>query len=140
MKTKLLIIVLTLSVTNSYAQNKRDIIGKWIQMNGESGIEIFQKGEKFFGKIIWIKDPNQPNGSPKTDIRNPDVRFRKRSILGLILITDLIYTNGKWIDGKIYSPKDGIYADCSIALQNENELKVTILKSIFKTTKIWKRL
>ena len=139
MQLKFLILTFTL-VISTFVHCQQKITGKWINEDNDAQIEIFQKEAKFFGKIDWLKEPNQPNGRPKTDLKNENESLRKRPIIGLIVLSDLTFSNGKWINGKIYSPKNGISVSCSATILKENELKLTLSKSVFKTTKIWKRI
>jgi uncharacterized protein (DUF2147 family) len=125
---------------SSFAHSQQKITGRWINEDNDAQIEIFQKESKFFGKIIWLKEPNQPNGKPKTDMNNENERLRKRPILGLVILSDLTFSNGKWINGSMYSPKNGVSIACAASLITENELKLTLSKSVLKTTKIWKRI
>lgn len=139
MQIKFLILTFTFFIS-SFALSQQKIIGKWINEDNDAKIEIFQKESKFFGKIVWLKEPNQPSGKPKTDLKNENENLRKRPIIGLVILSDLIYSNGKWINGSMYSPKNGVSVACSATLINENELKLTLSKSVFSTTKIWKRI
>ena len=139
MQLKFLILTFTLFIS-AFAYSQKKITGKWINEDNDAQIEIFQKESKFFGKIVWLKEPNQPSGKPKTDLKNENENLRKRSIIGLVILSDLVYSNGKWINGSMYSPKNGMSVDCTATLLNENELKLTLSKSVFKTTKIWKRI
>lgn len=123
------------------AQNKGDLIlGRWITDNGDSRIEFYQKEGKYYGKIIWLKEPLKPDGTAKTDIKNPNPAMRNRSILGLVIVSELEFKNGQFVNGKIYSPKEGKTLDCAILSENNRELKITISKSLFSTSRIWKRL
>ena len=123
------------------AQNKGDLIlGKWITDNGDSQIEFYQKEGKYYGKIIWLKEHLKPDGTAKTDIKNPNPAMRNRSILGLVIVSELEFKNGQFVNGKIYSPKEGKTLDCAILSENNRELKITISKSLFSTSRIWKRL
>ena len=56
-KTSLLIAFIAFSL-QLFAQKKDDILGKWVNPSGEGQIEIYKRGEKFFGKLVWIKEPN----------------------------------------------------------------------------------
>ena len=123
------------------AQNKGDlIVGKWITDNGDSQIEFYQKEGKYYGKIIWLKEPLKPDGTAKTDIKNPNPAMRNSSIMGLVIVSELEFKNGQFVNGKIYSPKEGKTLDCAILSENERELKITISKSLFSTSRIWERL
>ena len=123
------------------AQNKGDLIlGKWITDNGDSQIEFYQKEGKYYGKIIWLKEPLKPDGTAKTDIKNPNPAMRKTPVIGLVIISELEFKNGQFVNGKIYSLKEGKTLDCAILSENNRELKITISKSLFSTSRIWKRL
>ena len=139
MQFKFLILTFTLFIS-TFAYSQKKITGKWINEDSDAQIEIFQKESKFFGKIVWLKEPNQPDGKPKTDFKNENENLRKRPIIGLVILSDLMYSNGKWINGSMYSPKNGVSIACAASLINENELKLTLSKSVLKTTKIWKRI
>jgi len=139
MQLKFLILTFTLFIS-TFAYSQKKITGKWINEDNDAQIEIFQKESKFFGRIVWLKEPNQPSGKPKTDLKNENDNLRKRPIIGLVILSDLVYSNGKWINGSMYSPKNGVSVACSATLINENELKLTLSKSVFTTTKIWKRI
>ena len=136
----LLILVTTISTVGFSQSLNSKILGHWLNDDGTSQIEIFQKDDKYFGKIIWLKEPNQPNGKPKVDKNNPNPALREKPIVGLEIITDLEFINGNWVNGTIYSPKEGQTVNSSMLLLNENILKVTASKFLFSTTKIWKRL
>ena len=137
----LILFIATFSSMFGLAQNKGDlIVGKWITDNGDSQIEFYQKEGKYYGKIIWLKEPLKPDGTAKTDIKNPNPAMRNSSIMGLVIVSELEFKNGQFVNGKIYSPKEGKTLDCAILSENERELKITISKSLFSTSRIWKRL
>ena len=75
MKSKILIAFATLILFShvSKAQNKADdIIGNWLTTGKEPAkIQIYKSGEKFYGKIVWLKIPTN-NGKAKVDNNNPD--------------------------------------------------------------------
>ena len=119
--------------------NSKQIVGKWYDENKDAQIEMFQKGNMLFGKIVWLKEPNDAQGKPKLDKFNPDPAKRNKPILGLEIITGLEFVEGKWIKGKIYSPKEGQTAYCSVSLQNEKELSINVSKYLFSTTKVWRK-
>lgn len=65
----------------AFAQNADPILGKWQNPSGEGKIEIYKKGDKYFGKLYWIKDAN------KKDEKNPDAKLRNRKIQGLEILS-----------------------------------------------------
>jgi len=64
---------------------------------------------------------------------------RNRYILGIDIINGLQYSDGKWVNGTIYLPKRGIYADCKVELLSNGRLKIIVSKSGFTKTQIWTR-
>jgi uncharacterized protein (DUF2147 family) len=116
-----------------YAQSDSDRIkGEWLNHLGNAKVEIFERDGKFFGKIIWIDIPKDVDINMATDKNNPDPSLRSRKILGLEMIADLVYNNGEWIDGKLYSPEKGRTVDCKLEISEDNEtLYLTASKGWF---------
>jgi len=133
-----LLVALTSTV---FAQKKDDILGKWVNSSGEGQIEIFKKGEKFYGKLVWIKEPNE-NGKPKTDDKNPNASLRNKPIVGLEIVKDFDYEDGKYIDGKVYDPKTGKTYSGNMTLVGQNQLNMRgyIGISLIGRTESWKRV
>ena len=92
-----------------YAQSGDAIVGKWINPSGEGQIQIYKKGNLYYGKLSWIKAPNdEATGQPKTDINNPDKSLRTRPLLGLELLKDFKFDGEDVYEGgSIYDPKNG---------------------------------
>jgi uncharacterized protein (DUF2147 family) len=92
-----------------------DILGVWFNSEKDAQIEIAKCGEKYCGTVVWLKDPNYPEGSkdgipgtPKIDHHNPDPSLRKTPIIGLRIVHDFSYAGENlWKDGKVYDPKNG---------------------------------
>ncbi|WP_131539611.1 DUF2147 domain-containing protein [Pedobacter nototheniae] len=108
---------------NTMAQNKDAIVGKWLNPSGEGQIEIYKKGDKYFGKLAWIKEPNL-NGKPKVDAKNPETSLQSRPLLGLEILKNFVYDDGKWTDGTIYDPKSGKTYSCNMTLKSADVLNV----------------
>ncbi len=131
------------------------IIGKWQPSNGRSVIKIykgFQDGEdtdKYYGKIIWLKEPNDKEGNPRKDINNEDEASRDNPLKGLKMIKDLefVEVDGKevlWDEGTIYDPNNGTEYSfkATINKKKENVLagKGYIGVSLFGREDTWTRL
>ncbi len=125
------------------AQNKADdIAGIWLT-NGDdqAKIQIYKSADKFYGKIIWLKNP-LINGSPKVDINNPDKTKRTNPIIGLALLSGFKFNNDDaWKGGVIYDPQNGKTYSCNISLKDKNTLKVRgyIGISLLGRTEVWTR-
>ena len=140
MKRLLLLVLMIGFLINTQAQEPSDkIVGIWLNSNESYKIEIYKAGATYSGKIVWLaKVESKPNLQPK-DKNNPKPELRNRYILGLDIITRLHYVAGKWVNGTIYTPKRGMYADCEVELPTNGQLKIIVSKSGFSKTQIWTR-
>ncbi|GAA3953612.1 DUF2147 domain-containing protein [Pedobacter ginsengiterrae] len=108
---------------NAIAQNKDAIVGKWLNASGEGQIEVYKKGDKYYGKLAWLKEPNL-NGKPKMDSKNPTASLQSRPLLNLEILKDFVFEDGKWTDGTIYDPKSGKTYSCNISLKGNDVMNV----------------
>lgn len=140
-KSSLFILLVAFSFS-AFAQKKDDILGKWLNPSGEGQIEIYKRGDKFFGKLAWIKQPNDEKGKPKTDEKNPTESLRSKPLLGLEILKNFVFDDGKWIDGTIYDPKSGKTYSCKISLKDANQLSIRgfIGVSLIGRTEVFKRV
>ncbi|GAB2692612.1 DUF2147 domain-containing protein [Mucilaginibacter koreensis] len=108
----------------AFAQQGDQIIGKWLNSSGEGQIQIYKKGSHYFGKLAWIKIPNDETGKPKTDQKNPNESLRSRPLLNLEILKDFAFDGDDvYEDGTIYDPKSGKTYSCKMTLDG-NKLKV----------------
>lgn len=138
--------LLSLSLSSFLTADKQDgdaLIGVWEPGNGRAKVKVTKIGEKYYGKIVWLKEPNDEKGQPKTDKNNPDESLRSTPLLGYRLLKDFVYKGDKtWEEGTIYDPENGSTYNCTIKLKDENTLEVRgyIGVSMIGRTDIWKRL
>lgn len=92
-----------------FSQNEADIIGLWVPKKGDSHIRIEKIGNKYFGKVVWLEKPNDPDtGKPETDDKNPDEALRNQPVLGLRVLKDFVYEGkGVFKSGTAYDPNNG---------------------------------
>ncbi len=141
MKTLSLCFALMLFTTLTFAGNA-NILGKWYTTNKEGIVEIYQCGSKLCGKIVWLKEPNKDDGTPKTDENNPDASKKKQPIIGLSMLKGFVPDGDKaWEDGEIYDPKNGKTYSCEMELNGEVlEVRGYIGISLFGRTEKWTRV
>ncbi|MBD2769777.1 DUF2147 domain-containing protein [Hymenobacter sp. BT664] len=138
----LLLSLLAAAFSVQAAPNPDAVLGVWKNGEGTGMIQIFKKGDKYFGRIVWLKVPNNPDGTPRTDVNNPDEAKRKTPLKGLENMRDFTFTgDNKWEEGKIYDPKNGNDYSCQMTLVDPNTLEVRgfIGVSLFGRTDVWKR-
>lgn len=105
------------------AVSAQDVIGKWKLEDGTAIVEVYQQGDVFNGKIVWLENPTEADGSPAKDDKNPDKALRSRQVLGLNMLHGLKKDGAKYSGGKIYDPGNGKTYNCSMVVSG-NILKV----------------
>lgn len=106
-------------VEKATAQQADDIIGIWMPSEGTSYICIYKgkENEKYYGQIVWLKEPNDENGKPKRD-PNGDL------VLKMVNLKDFVFEDEEWTDGTIYDPKSGNLYYCTIEMPKKDKLEV----------------
>lgn len=125
-----LLITLAMSLffcVGSFAQNAADkIIGtyKAVQDGNETKVKIFKYQDGYRAQVIWLKEPNNADGTPKRDHRNPDKA--KRNVLSsqIVIIDKVKYRDGMWQDGKVYDPTKGKEFKVEIKFKDAKTLEV----------------
>lgn len=126
---------------SALAQQATDILGTWLNEEGDAKIEVYQEGEVFFGKLIWIKDYETLPKERQLDSKNPDPKLRTRSKLGMILMKDLVFDDDEWTDGEIYDARSGKLYSLTATLDGNNKLDLRgyVGVSLFGRTSSWTR-
>lgn len=118
------------------------ICGLWFSEDGGAKLQIYQKGDTYEAKIVWLKEP-ELNGRPKVDEKNPDPALRAKPILGLVLLHDLRKTDDANVykGGRIYDPKNGKTYDGQITFRGDTlALRGFVLGMPFLgRTSVWSR-
>jgi uncharacterized protein (DUF2147 family) len=116
------ILSIILSTSSSFAQDITT--GSWFNEEKSAKVQFYNKDNKIFGKIIWLKEPTKA-GKPRTDEFNPNSKLKETPLLGLIFLKNFkAKGNGKWEDGQIYDPKNGKTYSSEINQLNANQLNV----------------
>jgi len=142
MKNLTLFAVFMLLVSSVFAQNHNGILGKWQNPSGEGRIEITKKGEKYYGTLYWLKQPNDENGQPKKDKKNPDETKRSRTIKGSQILEGFTAKeNGLYDGGTIYDPKSGKTYSCKMTLKGDKlDIRGFVGLSLLGRTETWTRV
>ena len=101
----------------SFAQ---DVTGKWKLEDGTAIVEVYRSGDVFNGKIVWLADPTEDDGSPAVDSNNPDKALRSRKLIGLNMLSGLKETGkNEYSGGSIYDPGNGKTYNCSMKVEGD---------------------
>lgn len=121
--TALLLLTSRISAQNAQADR---LVGEWYTEDGKSLVKIFKAtDQKYYGKIIWLKDPLDEKGKPKVDDDNPDPKLQNRPIIGLQIVKGLQYDGGNlWCCGDIYDPESGNTYNCKMTMTTNDRLDI----------------
>ena len=107
--------------------NADAIIGKWMSLEHNLEVQVYEEGEIFHAKIIWFKieDTTKPMNT-RTDDKNPNPALRHRKWLGMEVLRNLKYNaaDDEWQDGIIYDAKHGREWDSVARINSKGLLNV----------------
>ena len=126
------------------AQDAGDkLIGLWEPSNGKVRIKIEKIANKYYGKIVWLREPNDPKtDQPKLDKNNSDESMRSVPLKGYRMLKDFVFADGEWSGGTIYDPENGSTYSCAIKAKDGNTLDIrgyVGVKALGRTD-VWKRI
>lgn len=121
------------------------LVGRWLSSKKRNQVQIYKQGNKYFGKLVWMLEPNEPGTNKlKVDKANPDEKLRNRPLMQLVLLTNLTYKgNNVWSDGEIYNPEDGKTYNCEVTLKDANSIDLrgyVMGLSFLGKSKTWTRV
>ena len=129
------------ALTASIADNPDAVVGVWKTGDGNAIVRIYKNADKYQGKIVWLKEPNDPEtGKPKLDKNNSTETLQNRPLIGLLNIYGFKFIEKNlWDEGNIYDPKSGNTYSCTIKMLNANTLEVRgyIGVSLIGRTDVW---
>lgn len=116
--------------------------GVWQDTNQRTRVEIAPCGDRLCGTIVWFQWPNNAQGLPLVDRKNPDPALRGRPLLGLQILYGLRSADGRtWKDGRIYNPDDGVNYRATMTLDDDGALRVRayVLHPLLGKTRVFVR-
>ena len=144
--TKLFSLLALIMIFFAFTSNDEGdrLIGVWQPSNGKAKVKIEKIGAKYYGKIVWLKEPTDPTTQkPKVDKNNPDESMRNVPLKGYRMLKDFVYgSKDQWNEGTIYDPENGSTYSCEINMKDKNTLEIRgyIGVKALGRTDVWKRL
>ncbi|MCC8409854.1 DUF2147 domain-containing protein [Mucilaginibacter sp. UR6-1] len=119
-------ITLLLTLNNTPQNNGDAILGQWTSEDKKMVVEMYKQGNEYRGKMVWFKDDDSKPMNEWTDKHNPDEKLRNRKLLGMDVVTGLVYDRDSksYNDGAIYEAKSGKTWNASAKLADKDVLKV----------------
>ncbi len=110
------------------------VLGTWFNQEKDGKIQIYKQNDKYYGKLIWLKNPRK-------DIENAEPKLKNRDLNGIVLLNDFKYDGKNWEDGTIYDPRNGKTYSCIIKSKGKNDLEIRgfIGISLIGRTTSWAR-
>lgn len=101
-----------------------DPMGTWLTQTGTSRIRIADCGGALCGTIIWLKDPNDANGKPKTDSNNADAAKKSRPLIGVQIVLGMKPAGADKWNGQVYNAEDGKTYSGNLTYTGGNSLQL----------------
>jgi len=125
----------------AFSQSQDDVVGTWLSEEKDAKVQIYKVGEKYSGKLVWIKDAYEADGkTPKKDSHNANTALRNRPLQDLVMLENFVYADGKWVNGTIYDPTNGKTYEATMKLNGKNlQIRGYIGIAAFGRTTNWTR-
>jgi uncharacterized protein (DUF2147 family) len=90
----------------------------------KSVVEVYEQGGKIYGKIVSLKEPNEPDGKPKICSKCTGSN-KDKPVIGLVIINGLSVDGDEYAGGTIMDPNNGKVYKCKMeAVEGGKKLKV----------------
>lgn len=138
--TALALVLSFLAVREAYAADPQ---GLWNTEDDSAQVQLESCGGKLCGHIVWLEEPLDDEGNPKTDANNPEADLQDRPIVGLKIVWGLEDAGDgeSWEDGKVYDPESGKTYSAKASLEDLDtlELRGYVGVPMFGRTSTWTR-
>ena len=109
-----MLLAILCSLCTAHATEEGDaILGQWLTADGKSHLEFALKRGKYVATVVWLKEPNFPEGDPEAgqprhDRENPKKELQSRPCLGMNVVINFVYAGKKkYTGGTVYNPETG---------------------------------
>jgi uncharacterized protein (DUF2147 family) len=101
-----------------------DPSGTWLTQGGASRIKLADCGGALCGTIVWLKEPNDEAGKPKTDKNNSDAAKRGRPLVGVQIVLSMKPAGADKWSGQVYNAEDGKTYSGNLTFSGGNSLQL----------------
>ncbi len=95
------------------------LVGNW-WTEGKEGLMKIEKTKSGRYQVILLggKEEN------KKDVNNPDPKLRERKLKGIVIMWNLKFEDGEYVDGRCYNPRDGNTYRVKMKITGQNSLRL----------------
>lgn len=102
-----MIVVIAMLLTGKLAAiaTEPNISGVWLVGDKDYKIELKRTASgEIEGRVVWMKEPNDKNGKPRTDVDNDNPALRNVPVMGLKTVYNFRWdeASGEFINGNVY--------------------------------------
>lgn len=135
LKTLLFVFSLLLSLpaglqAQSLGAKADDIVGDYEVFDRGTGERMhlnFYRADDgdYEARIVWMENPLDDLGKPKTDVQNPRADKRHIPLTHVVVVRKLSYDarSKEWNGGRVYDPTSGKTYRCAIEFENDSTMK-----------------
>jgi uncharacterized protein (DUF2147 family) len=139
------VIALSVSVASASTEGGDRILGvyKAVKDGAVSKVRISKIGDNAYkAQLFWLEKDKNPDGSLRTDLKNPDPAKRKTSANQIVLIQSVSYDSkeGVWKDGNIYDPTSGKVYKTVVDFTDEKTLRIRGYLGPFSKSLYWHKI
>lgn len=135
---------LLMAAVSIFAQDADKIVGQYkVSRNGvESKVKVFKNGDGYSAQVMWADNMKNPDGSMRTDEKNPDPKKRSVRADQIILIEKVTYNakDNVWENGRIYDPTNGKTYKVKLWFDGDKKLKMRGYVGPFYDTSVWTKI
>ncbi len=142
----LVVAVAVFAAVSTYAQSAADkIIGVYsVEEEGRQSKVRFTKCEDgtYQGQIIWLSEPNNPDGTRKMDVKNPDKTKRNTPSDQVVIVYGIRYNaeDNCWDGGKVYKPINGKTYKVAVSFKDAKTLRVKGSLGPISLSRYWTKI
>ena len=141
-----LLALVMLFTNNVFAQSAADkIVGVYsVEEEGRQSKVRFTKcaDGTYQGQIIWLSQPNNPDGTRKMDVKNPDPAKRNTPSDQVVIVYGIRYDAKKiaWNGGRVYKPINGKTYKVECSFDDATTLRVKGSLGPISLSRYWKKV